>query len=309
MFNRNSTMKGRRGMTIALVLSMVFLVPAVASAVGGPVVATAAGKVKGYLVPESGVLAFKGLHYGESTAGVRRFKPPVPVKSWDSIRDATDYGPTCPQLGYKAASKSKGKGSAPVQSEDCLVLNVWTPGTEGRRPVLFWIHGGGFSKGDGSYASYDGSALAKRGDVVVISDVKALQKIPAADVVTALSTVKPGIGAFRPVVDGTFLPAPPFSKDVLGLSAGIPILIGSTKHEMLAWYSRDPKRDVLTMAELMDRLAPQYGDKTDRIVDVYSKSRPEANLGISDRQVLELSAFSNKSNTLRRYLRRASQSD
>lgn len=167
-----SIMNDYRVVAIATILTMTFTAPNVMGAAGDPVVTSSAGKVQGYSAPDSGILSFKGLHYGESTAGSRRFKPPLPVKSWEGIRDATDYGPTCSQVVSSAKEEDKkkwGKGRVFPQSEDCLVLNVWTPGTEGRRPVMFWMHGGGFSRGDGSSPYYDGTALAKRGDVVVIT--------------------------------------------------------------------------------------------------------------------------------------------
>ena len=126
-----------------------------------PVVTTVAGKLKGYVHPEEGIVTFKGIHYGENTAGIWRFKPPRAIAAWDGVKDALEYGPTCPQ-----ASKL---GGGPYQSEDCLVLNVFTPGLAGKRPVMVWLHGGGFSSGSGSQAGYDGTALAKRGDVVVVT--------------------------------------------------------------------------------------------------------------------------------------------
>ena len=126
-----------------------------------PVVTTAAGKLKGFVHPEKGIVTFKGIHYGEDTSGIWRFKPPRPVAAWEGVKDALEYGATCPQTGLL--------GGGPFQSEDCLVLNVFTPGLDGKRPVMVWLHGGGFSSGSGSQAGYDGTALAKRGDVVVVT--------------------------------------------------------------------------------------------------------------------------------------------
>jgi para-nitrobenzyl esterase len=131
------------------------------------IAATPAGKLRGAYLPDSGVLGFKGIRYGEATAGAARFKRPVPVKPWEGIVDAIDFGPICPQSG-KVGSYTRERRKLP-QSEDCLVLNVWTPALTGSRPVLVWLHGRGFAQGAGSEPLYEGGALAKRGDVVVVT--------------------------------------------------------------------------------------------------------------------------------------------
>ncbi len=115
------------------------------------------GRVRGQR--EQGVLVFRGLRYGADTASYR-FQPPRPEAAWRGIADALDYGAAAPQGG------TEGPGS-----EDCLFLNVWTPALDARarRPVLVYIHGGGFNNGSGSDPLYDGSALCRRGDVVVVT--------------------------------------------------------------------------------------------------------------------------------------------
>jgi para-nitrobenzyl esterase len=124
-----------------------------------PVAATRAGPVRGTV--QDGVLVFKGVRYGADT-GPRRFRPPAPPMPWREVRPALEYGPACPQRGREAAS---------AQSEDCLFLNVWTPGLRDnrRRPVMLYIHGGAYSTGSGSSPLYDGTRLARRGDVVVVT--------------------------------------------------------------------------------------------------------------------------------------------
>ena len=115
------------------------------------------GRVRGQR--EQGVLVFRGLRYGADTAAYR-FQPPRREAAWRGIADALEYGAAAPQGG------SEGPGS-----EDCLFLNVWTPALDARarRPVLVYIHGGGFNNGSGSDPLYDGSALCRRGDVVVVT--------------------------------------------------------------------------------------------------------------------------------------------
>ena len=124
-----------------------------------PVVETAQGRVRGRAV--DGIQVFKGLRYGATTAGENRFLPPRPPERWAGMRDAFDYGDQAPQVRSALADPGP-------MSEDCLRINVWTPGLDGaKRPVMLWFHGGGFEAGSGSHGLYDGGRLARRGDVVV----------------------------------------------------------------------------------------------------------------------------------------------
>jgi para-nitrobenzyl esterase len=132
-----------------------------------PIVKTAAGKVRG--ATGDGVHVFKGLRYGADAGGARRFMPPVKPEPWTEVKDALAYG---------AASMQQGKGEeGETLSEDCLFLNVWTPAKAGKagladggkRPVMFYIHGGAYNGGSGGHPWYDGTKLAKRGDVEVVT--------------------------------------------------------------------------------------------------------------------------------------------
>ncbi|MEQ1605402.1 MAG: carboxylesterase/lipase family protein [Pyrinomonadaceae bacterium] len=123
-----------------------------------PLAATKYGRVRGYM--DQNINVFKGIRYGADTSA-RRFMAPLPPDKWNDIKEAVEYGPSSPQSG-RGGDK---------QSEDCLFLNVFTPSLRdgGKRPVMFYIHGGAYSGGSGSSPLYDGVNLCKRGDVVVVS--------------------------------------------------------------------------------------------------------------------------------------------
>jgi para-nitrobenzyl esterase len=148
------------------------------------VVETAASKVRGY--QRNGIYIFKGIPYGASTAGERRFMPPARPEPWTGIRNALAYGRICPQSD-SAHFDFDGRNLAPhdedafllhrgaaicVPGEDCLRVNVWTPEINGshKRPVMVYMHGGGYSGGCGhDLLSYEGESLARNHDVVVVN--------------------------------------------------------------------------------------------------------------------------------------------
>lgn len=129
------------------------------------IIETKSGKIQGYI--EDSINIFKGIPFAEPPLGDLRFSPPLEKKPWKDVFDATKYGSYAFQ-GYTPLEDFMGK--LEPQSEDCLTLNIWTPATDDiKRPVMVWIHGGAFITGGGATPIYDGSSLAKRGDVVIVT--------------------------------------------------------------------------------------------------------------------------------------------
>jgi para-nitrobenzyl esterase len=153
-----------------------------AAASDQPIVETTAGKVRGYCM--NGVYAFKGIPYGAPTGGAARFQRPSKPLPWTDVRSCVHYGHMCPSGNYWSEAQDNAPHSdedayllyrsywSPA-GEDCLRLNVWTPGLTApahKRPVLVYMHGGGFSTGSGhDLLAYDGENLAHRGDAVIVT--------------------------------------------------------------------------------------------------------------------------------------------
>jgi para-nitrobenzyl esterase len=178
------------------------------------VVRTRDGKVKGSY--QEGLYIFKGIPYVAPPVGERRWLPPQPVEPWQGVRQAQTFGATSPQNWSPLNDIIPDFGVVEPRSEDCLYLNVWSPGLDdARRPVLVWIHGGAFNLGSGSQSPYDASKLARRGDAVVVTFSYRLGvfgflrlnevtggKVPATgnegllDQIAALNWVRDNIAAF-----------------------------------------------------------------------------------------------------------------
>ena len=139
----------------------------------GPVVRTATGLVRGVDGLADGVTAFRGIPFAAPPVGILRLRPPQPPAPWTGERDAGASGAVAPQRQGPLERTFGGFGR---MDEDCLTVNVWTPALAGRRgepasgrPVIVWVHGGAFTTGTGNIAWYDGSRLAARGDIVVVT--------------------------------------------------------------------------------------------------------------------------------------------
>jgi para-nitrobenzyl esterase len=158
-----STLLG--GAWAAMPASAARTIPAAAES---PVVETTSGKVRG--LSNNGVQVFRGIPYGASTAGANRFLPARKPESWSGVRNAFENGHTASQIMPAASAVGAGLRSNATQGEDCLVLNVFTPGlSDGRkRPVMVWIHGGGYTYSSGTTLAADGTNLARTSDVTVV---------------------------------------------------------------------------------------------------------------------------------------------
>ena len=211
---------GAAGMAVATA-DLASAAPAPASQVStdaSTVVETRSGKVGGYR--RGGIATFKGIPYAASTAGQARFLPPQPVAAWTGVRSSRYYGHVCPQPARTGwdndmeAFLMRWDDGQP--GEDCLRLNLWTPDPDGmRRPVMVWLHGGGFTAGSGQeLPAYDGESLARKGGLVLVSvnhrlgplgflDMSAAgpqfagsANIGMLDLVAALEWVRDNIAAF-----------------------------------------------------------------------------------------------------------------
>lgn len=179
-------------------------------------VETRHGLVGGY--GNDGIGVFKGIPYGAPTE-TARFKPPQPPAPWTGVRDATAYGKMSPQLIAPRSSLYASWSTEKDMSEDCLVLNVWAPApgstaVGSNRPVMVWLHGGDFSSLSGSANVFDGTRLARQGDVVVVTlnhrlnifghlhldqlakEFEGSGNVGMLDIVAALRWVRDNIAAF-----------------------------------------------------------------------------------------------------------------
>jgi para-nitrobenzyl esterase len=205
-----------------------------------PVVVTESGKSAGSFQNE--LYIFKGIPYAAPPVGELRWMPPQPVKKWGGVRDAKNFGAIAPQTLMPLGPFGQ---VVQPQSEDCLFLNVWTPGLDkGKRPVMVWIHGGAFTIGSGSDPMYNSDVLPKRGNIVFVSinyrlgmlgflrlkDVTG-GKIPATgneglmDQVLALKWVKDNIAAFGGDPDNVTV----FGESAGGMSIGCLMAMPSAK--------------------------------------------------------------------------------
>lgn len=131
-----------------------------------PTVATRYGQIAGR--QEDDLAVFRGIPYAAPPLGELRWRAPRDPESWDGVREADEFGPGAMQT-FMPGIELLGAWEQPLD-EDCLTLNIWTPGLDdAARPVMVWIHGGGFASGSGTTPIYDGQHLARRGDIVLVT--------------------------------------------------------------------------------------------------------------------------------------------
>ncbi len=125
-------------------------------------ISTKHGMIEG-VQEKTGILSFKGIPFAAPPVGVNRWKAPQPVKDWAGVLSAKDFSPRGIQAPIFGDMGFRSNG----MSEDCLYLNIWTPNTKAKLPVLVYFYGGGFVAGDGSEARYDGESMAQKGIVAL----------------------------------------------------------------------------------------------------------------------------------------------
>lgn len=190
---------------------------------------------------EEGVARFLGIPYAAPPFGTNRFRAPQPVPAWEGIREATQFGPTAPQLPY-AGAIGELLGSVRIDGEDILTANVWAPVGASAAPVLLWIHGGALERGTAALPLYDGTVFAKAGIVFVSINYRlgsegfsvldgAPRNLGLRDAAAALEWVHREISAFG---------GDPAQITAMGESAGGAILAG-----LLA---RDASRELIHRA-------------------------------------------------------------
>ncbi|MEO8025927.1 MAG: carboxylesterase family protein [Bryobacteraceae bacterium] len=148
-------------------LLAMFAISAAGAPIFDPVVVTQTGPVMGAPGKNGTVRVYKGIPYAAPPVGALRWKEPQPVAPWKAVRAATEFGQSCPQALYGETSPYY--QPAFPRGEDCLYLNVWTAAVSAseKRPVMVWIHGGGYTRGSGATPTYNGELLASKGAVVV----------------------------------------------------------------------------------------------------------------------------------------------
>jgi para-nitrobenzyl esterase len=157
--------------TAAIIAAAASVVAASPSMAADLIVQTKQGKIEGQ--PSKSAYSFLGIHYGADTGGKNRFLPPKPPESWSGVKKADQMGNRCPQPAINMPGEMGtvlSFSDLPI-SEDCLVLNVFTPHVHdhAKRAVMVWLHGGGFFLGSGGDKYYEGSNLAGKNDVVVVT--------------------------------------------------------------------------------------------------------------------------------------------
>lgn len=240
------------------------------------IVSTRYGRLEGD--EQDRLIVFKGVPFAAPTDGPRRWLPPEQPARWNGLRDARHFGPVAPQNAVMNPALASMKIET-AQSENCLNLNLWTPRIErARRPVMVWLHGGGFTIGAGSQEIYDGAVLARRGEVVVVTinyrlgplgflrlcDVTG-GRLPATgnegllDQVAALQWVHDNIGEFGGDPDNVTL----FGESAGGMSVGAMLAMPTARglfHKAIAQSgSCDTVSSIARANRTAERMLAKFG--------------------------------------------------
>ncbi len=256
---------------------------------------TRSGKVEGE--ERQGVHVFRGIPYAAPPVGAKRWRAPDKPETWSGVRKAVEFGAAAPQNRVALEALAAFVITEP-QSEDCLFLNVWTPGLDGaRRPVMVWIHGGGFTIGSGAQSIYEGTALAKRGDVVVVTinyrlgplgflklDELTGGRIPSTgsegmqDQVRALEWVRDNIAAFGGDPDNVTI----FGESAGGMSVGT--LLGMPSARGL-FHKAIPQSGACNTANT----PAQAGRVAEKVGELAGTRDADALLALTPEQLLQIS--------------------
>jgi len=299
----HSNMLDRRSVLISgsAAVAALSLTSARAMAATNMVVETRYGKFAG--VAEGRALAFHGVPYGASTGGRNRFMPPASPAPWSGVRSAPKNRIIAPQedpMPAPARAPSPfdailgGISTADAtESEDCLNLDIWTPALDtGKRPVMVWLHGGGFGIGAGSLPAYNGARLSSTGDVVVVNvthrlnvlgyldlspagqDFAASGMVGMLDIVAALEWVRDNIAQFGGDPDNVMI----FGESGGGAKVGILMAMPKAKglFHRAAIQSGAMRRvmEKPEAAQLTGALAAELGLRSDQAREIQAVPLP-----------------------------------
>lgn len=217
-----------------------------------------------------GIVRFRSIPFAAPTDGERRFAPPEAREPWSGGRDATRHGPSAPQCP-SLLETSLGAEEFEVD-EDCLTLSVFTPDLDGRRPVMVWIHGGGFETGSPTTPWYEGSSLARRGVVVVtvgyrlgalgflhLDEVRGSGNAGLLDQIAGLIWVRDNIGAFGGDPDQVTVFGESAGAMSIGALLGMPAARGLFRRAVLQSGAAQNVHEATSAAGITDQVAGVAG--------------------------------------------------